>query len=234
MIIGDGIIAKRFDSYSNSRDVLIFDCGLLNSKEVRPEVFAEKTEMLHQAIERTADSGLFVYFSTCSVYDIDEQQSMYVKHKLEMEKVIETKVSNYLIFRKSQIVGRNSCNTSIINYFIDAIVNDREFNLWKNAGRNLIDIDDIYAIADYLITNRTFMNKSINLANPYNMSVFDILKTVELFFDKKAKYVSYNKGTDYAIDISDVEPYLTKIGVKFGKKEYLLSLLRKYYDSAHQ
>jgi nucleoside-diphosphate-sugar epimerase len=233
MIIGDGIIARKFGSYSKRKDVLIFDCGVSNSKEVRPELFEEESELLHQAIDRVSDYELLVYFSTCSVYNIDEQQSMYVKHKLEMERAIESKVPKYLIFRKSQIVGNNHSDTSIINYFIDAIVNDREINLWRNAYRNLIDIDDIFTISDYLIANSIFENKIINLANPYNMSVFEILETIELFFDKKAKYVSCNKGTNYSIDISDIEPYFTKIGVKFGKREYLLSLLNKHFSVKH-
>jgi dTDP-4-dehydrorhamnose reductase len=104
MIIGNGMIARRFSAFSDRDDVLIFASGVSNSKENRPEAFIREQKLVEESVAQ-AENRLFVYFSTCSVTDPTEQGSNYVQHKLFLEKYIAETCPNYLIIRASNVVG---------------------------------------------------------------------------------------------------------------------------------
>src|SRR5690349_6695322 len=104
MVIGNGMIAKRFNSYKDNKDVLIFASGVSNSKNRNQAQYDRESDLLEKTIEANP-SKVLVYFSTCSIKDPGEANSPYVEHKKQLEDLIQKKLERYYIFRVSNIAG---------------------------------------------------------------------------------------------------------------------------------
>ena len=81
MVIGNGMIAKRFSSYGDDKDILVFASGVSNSSSTGDVEYTREEALLSKAIQDNPHKTI-LYFSTCSIYDPSLQESMYVKHKL--------------------------------------------------------------------------------------------------------------------------------------------------------
>ena len=121
MVIGNGLIASRFSEYVKNQSVLIFASGVSNSKETKEEEFEQEIELIYRTFENYCKNYLFVYFSTCSVYDKEEINSPYVQHKMRIEKIIESTVPDFNIFRVSQAVGFSENKNTLLNFLFDSI-----------------------------------------------------------------------------------------------------------------
>ena len=229
MVVGKGMVAKRFLSYANISNFLIFASGVSNSKTNDDEAYHRETELLEQMIEAHKDKTL-VYFSTCSIYDPGESTSAYIIHKLKMEDLIQKRCPSYQIFRVSNLVGNSDNPNTILNFFIYHIRHKINFDLWTNASRNLLDVDDLFKIADTILKERLFPNTVVNIASPINYPVTKIIEELEQWYGHKASYVRISKGHRFPIDISLIEPVIDRMGVKFGN-DYLRYLLTKYYQA---
>ena len=141
MVVGKGLIGKAFDDYSNFDEVLIYCSGVSNSTSVSMAEYDRELELLEQNIHKHPEKK-FIYFSTCSIYDPSMNESTYVKHKLSIENYIQHHVKRYNIFRLSNLVGATSNNFTITNYLYHSILHQTPIEIWQNAYRNLIDIDD--------------------------------------------------------------------------------------------
>lgn len=106
MVIGNGLLAKTFETYHASNDVLIFASGVSNSKETNPEAFKRELALLKATIQNYPKAKL-VYFSTASITDASVNTSAYVQHKIALENYIKSTTTNYLILRVSNVVGVN-------------------------------------------------------------------------------------------------------------------------------
>ncbi|MGV6987523.1 NAD-dependent epimerase/dehydratase family protein [Testudinibacter sp. P80/BLE/0925] len=149
MIIGRGMLAKAFNSYVSTEDVIIFASGVSNSNEENSSSFTRERELLRHTI-RNNPASLIVYFSTCSIYDSTLQNSKYVLHKLLMELILQDECDRYLIFRLPQVAGRTKSPT-IINFIYNKINNGEEFSVFSKSKRNIIDVDDVFKIVDYIL-----------------------------------------------------------------------------------
>lgn len=227
MVIGNGLVAKRFDSYGNNDDVIVFASGVSNSKTKNPESYNREIELLGENIRQHDDKQL-VYFSTCSIYDIQEKGSAYVQHKLYIEDFIKTYVKNYRIFRISNLAGISANPNTLLNFYFNHVKNGVNFDVWANACRNLIDIDDAFFIIDHILKQDLFTNQVINIANPVSYPVKKIIREVESFLDIRSNYIEIEKGTCFDIDTSVILPIIQKSGIQFGN-DYLEGLLQKYY-----
>ncbi|MEJ0107136.1 MAG: hypothetical protein WDO19_33435 [Bacteroidota bacterium] len=96
MVIGQGLIAKRFSSYQADNSYVIFASGVSNSSDKDIANFEREKKLLIKTIHEHADKAL-VYFSTCSMYDNTLKNSFYVQHKIEMEETIK-KITRISIF----------------------------------------------------------------------------------------------------------------------------------------
>jgi nucleoside-diphosphate-sugar epimerase len=228
MVIGKGLIGQKFESYKNNEEIIIFASGVSNSKNTEIHDYEREINLLKKTIEGNSNKTL-VYFSTCSVYDESENKSNYVIHKKEIEDYIKKNQKNYYIFRVSNLVGITKNKNTVLNYFFDQIKNGRHFQLWENAIRNLIDIDDMKLIVDSVIKEGILKNKIINIANPISNSAKDIVKTVEDITMLKAQFSSIEKGVNFKIDISEILPTIKKLNINFGEN-YLKQLVQKYYS----
>lgn len=227
MVIGSGLVAKAFSSYRNQDRFIIFASGVSDSKSANPADFEREFTLLKE-IQRTNPEKIFVYFSTCSVDDPDLKNTAYITHKLKIEEYIKGTCSRYHIFRVSNLVGNTGNPATIVNYLYNQITEGKNFLLWENAVRNLIDVDDMFRIGDHILQNELFKNGVINIANPENYSVKDIVAALESVTGRKALYTAIARGTPFRIDTSQILPLLAGLPVSFGKS-YLSHLINKYY-----
>jgi UDP-2-acetamido-2,6-beta-L-arabino-hexul-4-ose reductase len=205
MVIGNGMIAKEFSSYRSDDDHIIFASGVSDSTHSTALSFEREKLLLLDTIRNNPGKKL-VYFSTCSIYDPSMKNAAYVRHKISMEELIKEEHAPYTIFRLSNPVGRTGNTNTVFNFFISNIHSGHHFEVWKNASRNIIDIDDMYA----------------NYPVPY------IIDTIEAHFHKKGKYTMLDKGDGPHIDISAIAPLIKKFNINFDGA-YLPGLLQKYF-----
>jgi nucleoside-diphosphate-sugar epimerase len=227
MVIGNGLLARRFISYDNDDRFLIFASGVSNSKTKNQEAYNREVELLRESILKYPDKTI-VYFSTCSIYDPDEINSAYVQHKLNIENIIQTTAREYFVFRVSNVAGKSPNPNTLLNYFYYHIKNGINFDLWANACRNIIDIDDVFFIADQLLKNYQPSNLPINIASPVNYPVKEIVLAIEFFLNTKSNYTEVSKGGCFEVDLSVIQPVLRNFQTKFDDG-YLATLLAKYF-----
>lgn len=223
MIIGNGMMAKQFAKYKHNKDVLIFASGVSNSKEVLYSEFDREASLLKSTIELYPDTH-FVYFGTSSMYDPMARNSPYVLHKLAMEQYVVENCKSYNIFRISQVIGRAN-NSTLVNYLVNNILHDKEFDVWGRATRNLIAVEDVFKIIDYILSNNLLKNKIINVANAHNISIVDFVHVVENVLSKQSRMHVVQKGAPFdKIDIKMIDPLLNKLDIKFTANYYISAL----------
>lgn len=225
MIIGNGLIATAFKEY-DAGDVVFFASGVSNSLEKREEEFKREETLIRKTILENPDK-LFVYFSTCSIYDSSKNSSLYVNHKLNMEHLIATEVPKYLIARVSNAVGKGGNQNTLINYLVSSMRNGDQINVHIDATRNLIDVEDIAKIVCELISSGQ-VNRIVNVAYVRNYPILEIITIIIEFLDKKASIVLEKQGQSYSIDIPDAIDYFRKNNLLDGEL-YLKNILKKYY-----
>ncbi len=229
MVIGNGMIANRFMNYKEDKDIIIFSSGVSNSKDTVEENFLREFHLLTQTIKNNPGNTI-VYFSTCSIGDGDLAFSPYVIHKKKIEEFIKQNAARYYLFRVSNLAGISNNPYTLLNYFIFNILSGHTLTVWKNATRNIIGINDMHSIIDYFLHQGKNINTTINIANPGNYSVPYIITCIEEHLNKKAACNEIEKGSEYKIDVSKIEPIINKLNIQFNNN-YLPSLLKKYYHS---
>ncbi len=223
------MIANRFINYQDDNNTIIFASGVSNSKDMDEEKFLREFNLLEQTV-RNHPENTIVYFSTCSIQDSDLASYPYIIHKKRIEEFVKKNVGAYYIFRVSNVAGISNNPYTLLNYFIFNILKGNPLTVWKNAGRNIIGIDDMYAIVNYFLSEEKQLNTTINIANPENYPVPYIIACIERHLNKRAICNEIERGTDYRIDVSEIKPVTNKLNLQFDKN-YLPSLLKKYYHS---
>ena len=226
MIIGRGLIASLFKE-NDYKNTIFFASGVSNSLEDNPQEFLREENLIKKTMEENPNK-LFIYFSTCSIYDSSKTGSYYVLHKLKMEQLIKNSCKKYLILRVSNAVGNGGNPNLLMNYLIRSIKNNETINVHTKATRNLIDAEDIKNITFQLLEKSDF-NKIINVAYLYNYSIIEILEMVERFYDIKLNLNLIKSGSGYDVNIPDVEDYF-RINDLNNKESYLCRILEKYYS----
>jgi len=227
MIIGNGLIASLFTD-CDQENIIFFASGVSNSMETKKEEFLREENLIRKTIAENPNK-VFIYFSTCSIYDSSKTESQYVLHKLKMEQIITQLCCQYLILRLSNAVGNGGNPNLLINYLVHSVKNSETINVHTKATRNLIDTEDIKNIVIQLIKNKNF-NKIINIAYPENYTIIEILEILEKFFQIKPKLNLVKSGSGYLIDIPDVKDYFNQYALT-DKESYLCKILDKYYSN---
>ncbi len=231
MIVGSGLLARSFaDAYSQRDDVCIYAAGVSNSACKSSDEFARERQRLADALRTAHHVGVFVYFGTCSVADPDAQDMSYVQHKLAMEGLVQAHPQG-LVIRLPQVAGKAFNTHNLLNYLYARISRSECFELWSKAKRNIIDVGDVAAIANYLIADKTVRNTTINVANTVNYSMQDIVHAMERAVGKQALFDAAERGHEYPINVERIIPMLVKAGVVFDST-YLDKVIGKYYGMA--
>ena len=226
MIIGNGLIASIFRENDKANSVF-FASGVSNSLETEKSAFLREENLLRKSLEENPDK-IFIYFSTCSIYDSSKNGSLYVNHKLRMEQIVEELSRKFLILRVSNAVGKGGNPNLLMNYLVNAFQQEKEITIHTLATRNLIDADDIKKITLKLV-KENILNKIINVAYLENFSTSEILEILEKYFNKTAKTSLVKSGQSYLISIPEVESYFVENNLT-NKEAYLCRILDRYYS----
>ena len=225
MIIGNGLIASLFTE-CDQENIIFFASGVSNSLETKKEEFLREENLIKKTIAENPNK-VFIYFSTCSIYDSSKAESQYVLHKLKMEQIIIQLCPQYLILRLSNAVGNGGNPNLLMNYLVRSVKNNEIINMHTKATRNLIDVEDIKNITNQLI-DKQYFNKIINIAYPENYTIIEILEIMEKFYQTKLYLNLVKSGSGYGIDTHDVESYFIQHALT-NKETYLHKILEKYY-----
>ena len=202
MIVGKGLIANLFTEVDLD-EVVFFASGVSNSSETRKGEFLREQNLVEDTLANNPEK-LFVYFSTCSIYDSSKYNSLYVLHKLHIEEIIKQKAKHFLILRVSNAVGRGGNPNLLMNYISRQILNDQELVVHQQATRNLIDVEDVKNITMKYIASKDW-NKIINVAYTENFNILEIIEVFEQILFKKANKNIENKGEHYSIDVHELD-----------------------------
>lgn len=228
MIIGKGLLAKAFNEYESDEEIVIFASGVSNSLETSKVAFERERHLLKHTNETYPDKML-VYFSTCSIYDKAVAYRPYVAHKLAMEGLVRAACHRFLIIRLPNVVGAGGNEHTVLNYLVNSIKQEAEINLWQNATRNILDVEDVFCIVKSILT-KPMRNKILNIANSNDFLVSEIVKQIEFFFGKAAVLRIENKGEPVHIDIMDLkEDIFAVLSPEKQSIEYIPMLLNKYF-----
>lgn len=223
MIIGKGLIANLFTE-NDSDEIVFFASGVSNSSETRREEFIREEDLVEKTLAQFPEK-LFIYFSTCSIYDSSKYNSQYVLHKLHIEELIKRQATHYLILRVSNAVGRGGNPNLLMNYLSRQITTDQQLTIHQHATRNLIDVEDVKNITLQYIQS-TNWNKIVNVAYLENFFIPEIIEAFEKKLKIQAQKRIEQKGEHYSIDISELD-YFFELK---NKKDYLNNLIDKYYE----
>ena len=205
----------------------IYAAGVSNSSCSDVQEFARERQRLSDALQQAKDVDAFVYFSTCSVADPEAVGSPYVQHKLAMEGLVADH-PRHLILRLPQVAGKTPNPHTLLNYLYARIARSESCSLWKNAKRNIIDLDDVAAIALQLIADANVRNLTLNIANPVSYPITAIVEVMERVVGKRAIYKVVDRGSGYPIDTHAILPVLDRASVEF-RDGYLERVISKYY-----
>lgn len=228
MIVGSGLLAQAFiPFYAKHKDICIYAAGVSNSNCVDVREFSREKDRLVSELKSMMHVHCFVYFSTCSVHDPEKLTTPYVQHKLNMEKIVRDHPNN-LIFRLPQVAGNTPNPHTLLNFLYARIARSESFTLWRNARRNIIDVDDVVSITNQLITNSTIRNATYNIANLNSYSMYEIVDSMAKAIGKPAVFESKDRGSSYEIDITPIQPVIDALNIDFSH-QYLNNIVNKYY-----
>ena len=232
IIIGTGFIAKNFNNYKENLkklNICLYTAGVSNSQTKDGNLLIKERKSLLDFSRQFNQKKKLVYISTCSVLDPSRKNNPYIKNKLQIENMVQKKFNKFLIIRFPEIVGKNDNKTTLANFLYHKIKNKKKFYIWKQAKRNIIDIQDIVLITMSFLKDKNSNNQKINIANPINYSVNEIVKNFEKLSGLKANCNLIDKGrNDWQIDISEISEIIKNKKIYFNKN-YLYNVLKKYY-----
>ena len=228
MIVGSGLLARAFGpAYSGRPDVCVYAAGVSNSNCDDLHEFRREQQRVEDALNQNQHADCFVYFGTCSAYDPEISSSPYVRHKVAMEGMVHAH-PRHMVLRLPQIAGKTPNPHTLLNFLYARISRSEAFHIWGGARRNIIDVDDVVSIARQLIDNVDARNATVNIANPVNYSMSDIVDAMAGVVGKRAIFDVVNRGSAYSIETDAMQPALVRSGVEFDGN-YLRRVIAKYY-----
>lgn len=225
MIVGNGMIAKSFSKYYIDPDVVIFASGVSNSQEVNSSEFLREKKMLEYYVK---DINHLVYFSTTSIYDESLKETFYVKHKIDVENYIKLNFKSYNIFRLPNVIGDSSNSSTLIKFLYNKIKNGESIDVFSNACRYILDVEDLAFIVTEIIKFKFFKNEVVNVSLSSSAKIIEIISILEECLGLKANKMIVDKGNCYDIDNNKLKHFLSKIDYKI-QNNYISTTIKKYY-----
>ncbi|MBK2025279.1 NAD(P)-dependent oxidoreductase [Francisella philomiragia] len=220
MVVGGGQLAKAFKHFIDNENVVIFASGVSNSNCTDTSEFEREKNLLLTTLKNSHEKT-FVYFSSCALSACDYLKNDYYRHKQKMEELIKLNSNSYCIFRIPQLFGKLIPHGTLINYIYGCIKEDKQFSIYSDAYRYVIEINDVVKLVDaYLKT--AIRCSTIDIANTYRYSVKEIVNTFEKLLNKKADFQKINKTDKYTLNLGAIEDFITthEMDLNFGK-DYL-------------
>lgn len=226
MIVGNGMLARAFAArYAGDPQTTIFASGVSDSLEVREQAFARERALLDAVLARHPKR--IVYFSCCSLQDSGAATTPYMRHKHGMEARVLASAGG-LVLRLPQVVGPGGNPRTLANYLHARIVAGESFEVWRHAERNLIDVEDVAAIARAMIAAAGDGHSVRTIATPYSLGMPQIVAIFERVLARAARFTLVDKGRALPVDAAEAATFAAQLGIDFGPG-YSERILRKYY-----
>ena len=224
-IIGTGQLAQIFQGLS-LENFIVFASGVSNSNCTDLEQFERERKLLMNTLQNNQAKSL-VYFSSCALSASDYNLNAYYQHKANMEAVVQKYSDSFYIFRIPQLFGDLKEHPTLINFIYNSIINSKKFQIYSEAYRYVIDIEDLKILVQKYIEYGN-KNTIVDLANPYKYKVLDIVNILEKLLDKKAIYEVVEKQDEYELDLGLLQEFVKEYSIDIGfGKEYLYKRLQK-------
>lgn len=221
MIIGSGLIATILDGISRDSSIAYFASGVSCSSETRDPAFLRERKLLEEVLithERV------VYFSSCFAGLPSSTQNRYLRHKVEMEKIVLS-FPKTSVLRLPNIVKYGGNKNNLINKLINHIRSGEQFQICPQANRNLVDANMLSIfIQDF---EKNYDRKRIqNVCSPFTYRLEEIVLQIEEAIDKKAIYRNV-KEPPFSFETSQ---QLLEYGKDAGltKRTYLEAIINQY------
>jgi nucleoside-diphosphate-sugar epimerase len=226
MIVGKGLIAHQLVDYKNSEEVLIFASGVSNSAELKKENFLRELDLI-KSFANT--EKVFIYFSTCSIFDQSNANSLYVKHKLEVEQFIHSNFNRHIIIRLPNMIGLSQNPHTFFNFFYHSIKEGNQITIQKNAVRYFMDVEDLPLIMKMIISEESSINSTLNVSYNNPILIPDALSIFEKYLNKNALATYIDKGNNYTIPNMPFLNLLDKHQVLLPE-QYTENCIKKYIE----
>jgi nucleoside-diphosphate-sugar epimerase len=214
MIFGSGELKEKFLTLSKGRDIDLAIYAHHSKKILYTETFFNAQ---CKQLKENSESIKLIYFSSLSLYDTSLANDPYVLFQKRTENWIQSNLENYNIFRLPILVGDLNEN-NLISYIHNCIIEDKTINIFNNATRYIMDIDDVI---DFVFNNFTRENKIINMYISKPISIHNIITCLSELINKSVNIKLLNEGYSYHLPIIDYPNY----------KIYLMKTLSKYYNT---
>ncbi|RXK60020.1 hypothetical protein ESA94_13310 [Lacibacter luteus] len=226
MIIGNGMLASAMRSIDRD-DVLFFCSGVSNSSEIDDKPFLREETLLQEYLH--TDRKL-IYFSSYFVNFEVFLTKEYYQHKLRLEKFITSRFKNFTIYRLPQVVGHSNNPATLTNFIYNKIVSNETIPVFINSKRNLLDIETVKRVIEYINTENLLRNKTVNLISTINYDIETIISAIEFFTKKKAlKKLIVNSENDFPILLeAEILQIFSDLEIVFDES-YLEKIIKTYY-----
>jgi len=229
MVLGNGMIASAFKKV-DMPDVLFAASGLSNLKGADTGERLREQNLIREQILMHPDK-LFLYISSYSIDDqYPENNTPYLEHKLQMEKLVQAIAKRFLIIRTSNVVGNSRQPGNLMNFICDHLKTGTSFEVWTHTSRNLIDVSDLAAMAAESI-KMGCINKTLYLIHPTDIPIYDIVRHFEAFSGLAGKYSLVAKGVYYEAEKKLSTMLFNQLGLEKDPDLYAKGLIEKYFSS---
>ncbi len=184
MIIGNGFLAKNLYHHGvNELPLIVLASGVGDSKCSSIQEFERETDLIIENIElaKKLDYPL-IYFSSISA----DVESPYIKHKRSCEKIIQDSKVQHCIIRCPQLIGHNLNSHQLVGYLYQKILGQLEFKVFKNAERNILDIETLAGFIKLWAKNPNY--NLVSLGCEVNIRVAELVSLIEHKVNIKANY----------------------------------------------
>lgn len=198
MIVGKGLIAAQFqESDFSFENCIILASGVSDSSESRECQFQREITLVKQHCENKLP---VVYFSTISIYDQSKHQSAYVQHKKNMEELIKTHASRYLILRLPNLIGTGGNPKNFVNFISRKIKSREEITCHTYARRYFLDASLLpHIVNDFLLLKESI---TVDICPRKSYLVKDVIKVMSNILGIGVCIVEIDEGHSYNVDSS--------------------------------
>ena len=224
-VIGKGQLAQAF-FHQDDENTCVFASGVANSQETKDSAFLREENLLIKSLKKS-NQKKFVYFSSCALSSKTYEKNAYYKHKEKMENIIKQHSHNYYIFRVPQLFSDIKDHPTLINFLYTSIKNGQHFIIYRNAYRYVIDLNDVYRFVIHFLEKQPSC-VTVDLANPYRYSIYEIVQVLEKLIGKSALYTIEEKTDGYMLELKYFNKFIKEYHLEFNcGKDYLEEKLKR-------
>ena len=220
IVVGSGMLARAFQK-SKSDGCTFFCSGVSNSTEINSAEFEREAALLKKSLQY---SDCLVYFSSILA---TTKQNKYYEHKDRMEQLVKSLSDEYIIVRLPQVAGE-VLNNTLLPSFIKKIYFEEKFEIYNNAPRSLIDVEDVVTLFDNIYRNN-IRNQTINFCPGYEFQPIDLVRVIGDLLGKKPNINIVHKESiqlceqssllsEYVESLGDLNTYLERVAKKYTER----------------